>query len=565
MRVFLVYVRDMNFARLVPESLRRRLSPDSDKPWVMGFPPLGILMLSSVLKRAGHDVRLYDTAHPRQQEADIARDVEAHAPDLVGLSFLSTCALPQVTSLATAIKARCPSQTVATGGVFATMNAVNLIQAVPALDYVCRGEGEELILDLLANLDRPARVPGIAWRAPGGRSVLNPPRAQIADLDALPFPDRESLDLEFLESMPLDVPAILSLKRWTTMQTSRGCPYPCTYCDIPSFNEGKWRDRSPAHVIAEYELLQRQGYGSCYLTDDHFLLKRKRIEAICTGFIERGATVTWGCEGRVDSLAIEEFPLMAKAGCQTLMFGIESGSQRVLDRLRKEQTLDQITHATEAAKDAGIEFVHGFFLIGNPGETEAEMLETFDFAARLRIDTFGFNRLCVYRGTPLWHEYVQRGLIDDAADWNRYFKCSDVDPTVLEGEKIHAIRKQGFMRLFMYRLRHRPLETLRLLRRFSRHMRLRDVVWILVKPFFDVKATRRPELPAAGSKALGQPREVGGPTPLEALAAPRGRKALQVIEAASVVSTGALHVTAAEALAGGSGGAPAAGPARVRD
>ena len=505
----------------------------------MGFPPLGILMLTSVLKRAGHTVHLYDTAHPSHQEADIVRAVEAHRPDLVGLSFLSTCAYPQTKSLASAIKARCPTQRVAAGGVFATMNAVNIIQDCPALDFVCRGEGEDLILDLIAKLDTPAQVLGIAWRSPKGRAVLNQPRTQVADLDSLPFPDRESLDMEFLESMPLDVPAILSLKRWTTMQTSRGCPYPCVYCDIPSFNEGKWRDRSPEHVIKEMQLLDEQGYGSCYFTDDHFLLKRKRIEAICKGVIANKLKMKWGCEGRVDSLAMDEFPIMVQANCQSLMFGIESGSQRVLDRLKKEQSLAQIVKATNAAKDAGIEFVHGFFLIGNPDETEDEILETFDFAARLRIDTFGFNRLCVYRGTPLWHEYVKRGLIDDKEDWSKYFKCSDIDPTVLEGWQVHNLRKQGFMRLIKYRLQHRPLETLRLLHRFSRYMRLRDIAWVLVKPFLDVKATRLPELPARGSKALGKERITGGSAPPEASMVPRGAKALRAIEHESVQAVGA--------------------------
>ncbi len=86
-----------------------------------------------------------------------------------------------------------------------------------------------------------------------------------------------------------------------------------------------------------------------------------------------------------------------------------------------------------SAKAAGIEIVHGFFVVGNPDETVEDMRATFDFAAKLRLDTFGFNRLCVYRGTPLWKEYVQRGLVDDASDWFKYFKCSEIDPTCLRG------------------------------------------------------------------------------------------------------------------------------------
>ena len=119
--------------------------------------------------------------------------------------------------------------------------------------------------------------------------------------------------------------------------------------------------------------------------------------------------------------------------------------------------------------------MHGFFVVGSPDETVEDMRATFDFAARLRLDTFGFNRLCVYRGTPLWHEYLQRGLVNDADDWYKYFKCSEIDPTCLPGEVINAERTAGFRRLFLYKLPHYPMQTFRLLRRFLRYMPLRDV------------------------------------------------------------------------------------------
>jgi radical SAM superfamily enzyme YgiQ (UPF0313 family) len=178
---------------------------------------------------------------------------------------------------------------------------------------------------------------------------------------------------------------------------------------------------------------------------------------------------------------------MAKAHCRTLMFGIESGSQKVLDRLRKDQTLEQVEAAVNKAKQAGIEIVHGFFVVGNPDETVEDIRATFDFAAKLRLDTFGFNRLCVYRGTPLWKEYVGRGLVDDAKDWYKYFKCSEIDPTCLSGPIINAERSAGFRKIFRYKLTHYPVQTLRLLRRFMRHMPLRDVVYLIIKPFLGQK------------------------------------------------------------------------------
>jgi radical SAM superfamily enzyme YgiQ (UPF0313 family) len=220
-----------------------------------------------------------------------------------------------------------------------------------------------------------------------------------------------------------------------------------------------------------------------YFVDDHFLLQPKRIEAICKGLVDSGVTIQWGCEGRVDSVAQHLFPAMAKANCRTIMFGVESGSQKVLDRLKKEQTLEEVETAVTNAKQAGIEIVHGFFVVGNPDETVSDLRATFDFASRLRLDTFAFNRLCVYRGTPLWQEYIDRKLVDDATDWFKYFKCSEIDPTCLPGETINRERTAGFRRLFIYKLTHYPLQTMRLLRRFMRFMPIRDVIYLIVKPF----------------------------------------------------------------------------------
>jgi radical SAM superfamily enzyme YgiQ (UPF0313 family) len=329
-------------------------------------------------------------------------------------------------------------------------------------------------------------VASLTW-AKDGRVVNNPGRPMERHLDQWPFPDRESLTLDFIESMPLDVPAVLSMERFTTMQTSRGCPWPCVFCDIPIFNEGKWRARSAQHVVDEMKYLEAHGYGAVYFVDDHFLLQPKRIEAICNGVTNAGLSIQWGIEGRVDSVAQHLFPAMAKAHCRTVMFGIESGSQKVLDRLKKEQTLAEVTTAVTNAKKAGIEIVHGFFTVGNPDETVEDMRATFDFASKLPLDTFGFNRLCVYRGTPLWQEYVKRGLVSDATDWYKYFKCSEIDPTCLPGEVINAVRQQGLKRLFLYKITHYPIQTFKLLRRFFRFMPARDVAYLILKPFLGKK------------------------------------------------------------------------------
>ncbi len=479
--VFLIHVRDPQFYAL-PATTRAK----NGNIRIMGFPPIGIMSLSAVLKRAGHECVMFDQANPETPNEVIIEEIRRKQPALVGFSFLSTTSYPYAKILAREIRAANRTVKLAFGGVFASLNAPLVKQQCPEVDFVCRGDGEQLILDLLAHLDDPSGVESVTW-ARDGQVVSNPNRKTERHLDQWPFPDRESLKLDFVESMPLDVPCVLSLERFTTMQTSRGCPWSCVFCDIPVFNEGKWRSRTPQHVVDEFKHLQELGYGAIYFVDDHFLLQPKRIEAICKGLNDEGVTIQWGCEGRVDSVAQHLFPAMAKAHCRTLMFGIESGSQKMLDRLNKEQTLAEVETAVTNAKKAGIEIVHGFFVVGSPDETVEDMKATFDFAARLPLDTFGFNRLCVYRGTPLWHEYVKRGLVNDEADWYKYFKCSTIDPTCLSGEVIHETRSAGLRRLFVYKLLHYPVQTFRLLRRFLRYMPVRDVVYLIIKPFLGKK------------------------------------------------------------------------------
>lgn len=494
MKVFLIYVRDEDFYRPLPAELGNSRS-GSGRVQVMAFPPIGIETLAPVVRQHGHEVRMFDTCHPQMKEEHIAEAAVEQRPDVVALSFLSTTSYPATKSMARRLRQAAPDTPIILGGVFATMNATKILADCPDADYIGVGEGEELLPDFLENLENPADVAGLVWRS-NGAIVENAPRPIIQDLDQFPYPDRTSLPIDYIESMPLDVPAVLSLDRFCTMQTSRGCPYACVYCDIPSLTDGKWRCRSAEHVLGEMQQLNDEGYRSIYLTDDHFLLKRKRINEICQGIIDRGLEFRWGCEGRVDSVAIDQFPNMVKANCSFLAFGVEAGTQKVLDRLKKNQSLAQIERGISEAKRHGIETAHGFFLIGSPDETEADILESFRFAARLELDTFGFNRLCVYRGTPLWQEYVERGIIDDERDWSKWFKCSDIDPTVLPSEVVNRARQKGYLRLFAHRIFLRPIETFKLLRSFARHMKTSDILKLLASPFRKRTLTLRPELPA---------------------------------------------------------------------
>jgi radical SAM superfamily enzyme YgiQ (UPF0313 family) len=169
MKVFLIYVNDVNFYRLLPQELGGSMPGDS-RIKVMGFPPLGIETLAPVLRQHGHQVRMFDTCHPQMKEADVAQAAREDRPDVIAISFLSTTTYPGSKSMARALKAELPDVPIIVGGVFATMNQDRLLRDCPDFDAVGIGEGEELLPDYLAHINQPAPVAGLVWR--NGKEIV---------------------------------------------------------------------------------------------------------------------------------------------------------------------------------------------------------------------------------------------------------------------------------------------------------------------------------------------------------------------------------------------------------
>ena len=176
MKIFLIFVNDENFYRLLPEELGGS-KPGDQRVKVMGFPPLGIETLAPVLRQHGHQVRMFDTCHPQMKEPDIAQALRDDPPDVVALSFLSTTTYPAAKSMARSLKSEQPAVPIIVGGVFATMNADRVLEDCPSMDCLGVGEGEELLPDYLDHLEDPAGVAGLVWRDGEESSATSPGRS----------------------------------------------------------------------------------------------------------------------------------------------------------------------------------------------------------------------------------------------------------------------------------------------------------------------------------------------------------------------------------------------------
>ena len=355
------------------------------------FPPLGPAYVAASLRQAGHTVRLLDcTFLGREQALRLALAAQA---DVVGIYCMATMR-DDALWFARQLRGRC--ELLVAGGPLPTCEPEAFLAD---FDVVVRGEGERTMVDALAahaaGAD-PGGVPGaVAAAAGGGAAAPSPPRSLAGDLDALPFPARDLL--------PNAAYISHGRRRYgyavTTVMASRGCPFACEFCSNVVFGDS-YRERSPAGVLDEIEQALALGYDRIAFADDVFTLRGERVVALCDEIERRGLRFAWECLARVDGIDGATAARMRRAGCRTVFFGIESGSDEVLRLMRKGITAARAREAVWAAHDAGLE-VGAFFILCYPGETDDTVLETLRFAASLPLDYLGLSMPYPLPGTRL--------------------------------------------------------------------------------------------------------------------------------------------------------------------
>ncbi len=380
------------------------------------WPPLGLLYLASSLRARGRmDVQVLDAFCRNLSANDLVARAVRERPDVFGINCSTHTFLSAIGALEK-IHAALSETTLVMGGYHSTFAAEKILHDYPFVDYVIKGEAERAFPDLLDRLEvgqEPTDVEGISYRHDG--SVAGQPLAVIKDLDALPFPDRTLLgDLEygyFHQNIRL------TYGKFTTIVSSRGCPFSCTYCSCAAFSQRRWRARSATNVVDELQGLYEAGYENVVFVDDNFTLKKSRVREICDQIRERKIRMRFYCEGRVDNAPYELLRTMKRAGFEVMYFGVESPTPHVLAYFRKGITAAQAQKAVADAKRAGMIVVTSF-IIGAPVEAPADIQRTIDFIRTLRPHAVQVNILDCLIGTPIWDGLVRDGIVAPD-DWKR--------------------------------------------------------------------------------------------------------------------------------------------------
>ena len=403
-------------------------------------PPLGLAYIASVLRQS-HEVKIIDSNILNYTIGDVEEELRSFNPDVVGITSVTPSIYEAYKVAETAKKVREDCKVVL-GGPHATFMPRQTMEECEYIDIIVRGEGEETTSELIENIEKGAplnEVKGITFREKN-KIIDTEPRPFIKNIDDIPFPSRDLLPMQLYKFNGV---------KYTTMLTSRGCPFKCSFCSSSRLFGGYWRGRSPENVLEEMKIVYEEyGIRNIEFTDDTFTLNQERAEKICDEIIKQGWDISWGASSRVDTLSKKLVEKMKKAGCWIIFLGIESGSQKILDAIGKRITLEQVKKAVKILKDAGIQ-VLGSFIIGFVQDTKETIKETIKFAKSLNLNYAEFSILTPYPGTPIF-DYAKKHGVLLTEDWSKY---TAVEPIVkIEGvseKEIKALFQKAYITFYL--------------------------------------------------------------------------------------------------------------------
>jgi anaerobic magnesium-protoporphyrin IX monomethyl ester cyclase len=399
------------------------------------FIPLGISYLAAVLENNGYAVDVIDCQVLKPTKRELEGELRRLQPDVVGVTSATLTFEPALEIVRTA-KETCPNCLTILGGPHVTVMDEQTLSENPETDIVVRGEGEQTMLELAhlastSNLKNLKEVAGITFRK-NGQIFRTHDRPFIQNIDTLPHPT--------LKHFQLSRYRILG-KTYLPIITSRGCPFQCTFCLSSQMCGRSFRARSPRNVVDELEWL-RDTYGADAFTfyDDTFTFDRNRALAICEEMKNRKFDIPWDCRTRVDRVTKEVLAKLRNTNCQLIHFGVESGSQKMLNAMKKGTTVEQNERAIKWAKEVGISVAISV-IVGYPDETPDMLKQTMDFIRRTEPDYVYMCEAVPYPGTELYNLLKNLGW-EMSSDWSRYHEHTQVFKNpLLPLQKIEEMKK----------------------------------------------------------------------------------------------------------------------------
>lgn len=344
--------------------------------------------------------------------SQIVKEAREFSPDVVGVTCW-TIDRKMVWELCAALKKAVPNAVLALGGPHATIYPEHIFKKTHAL-VVILGEGEETFAEFLEALAEGKdwkNVAGMVLRNEDGSVFYTAPRPPIQDIDSIQRPYYEGFrDFSFsnyggFPPLPHPTAAIIS---------SRGCVFDCKYCASVRFWGKRWRFRSPENVLEEIRyVIEEHGIRSLYFFDDNFPVNKERAIAICEGIISNRWTLKWACCSHVKMMNRELLEVMKASGCVTIDFGVESGSDKILNTINKRQTHEDIKKTFDLVHQAGI-LPRAYLMIGCPGEDESTIDETIELIGDIKPrSSIGANILWLLPGTAVYEDAVDNGYINE--------------------------------------------------------------------------------------------------------------------------------------------------------
>lgn len=396
-------------------------------------PPLGICYAAAAFESAGAEVIILDYIVSQYTPEKLKKDIDAFKPDIVGGNSV-TMNFPGAVDIICTAKEHNPSIITMMGGPHVSFDAEDTLTNYPGIDIIVIGEGEQTIKELLEVINDKSgwnTVKGIAYKD-NGRIVKTEKRDFIQDIDTLPLPARHLLPMSRYQALGFPVSII----------TSRGCPNRCIFCQGRRMVGMKVRYRSVDLVLDEIEHLLSYGFTRINIADDFFTSNKKRVREFCDEVLKRKINFSWCAFARVDSVNTETLKVMIEAGCDTVSFGIESGNQEMLKRVKKGITLDQAREAVKCCKETGMK-VFASFMVGLPGETMETMEDSRKFAEELDIE-YGYHFLAPFPGTTLREELENYDIEILTNDWSQY----DANKSIVKTSQLTPEEIDGFVNEF---------------------------------------------------------------------------------------------------------------------